>query len=152
MSNYKLIALGSRTLPPALQAAVDEARAQCPGVDEEEGGLILVKDDVYKFVKLRNKHTGETVAVGFIEFDPAEYGEKIISLFNDGWRNHSSFHTHPTGCRALPSMIDLTRLFNGFPVNYIWSPSREELSEFTYAGVCLEDGKTAWDYRGVLLD
>jgi len=118
----------------SITEALRVARVECLGRHEEEGGIILRNGEVFRFIKLTNRHTGTPTAVGFFEVDPQEYAEKILPLFNEGWKNYASFHTHPTGCRARPSMVDLTRLFNGFPDNYIWSPSFKELNQFSYGG------------------
>lgn len=148
MPSYRISVEGEASLAPSLNDALREASLQCPGVDEEEGGILLVKDDKYTFIKLRNRHTGEPVAVGFFEADPAEYGEKVIPLFNDGHKNFASYHTHPTGCRAMPSSVDLTRLFNGFPTNFISSPSRGELNRFTYDPSSTAD-EVGWHFHTV---
>ena len=121
-------------LEGSLKTALQQAMVQCPGTNEEEGGVILQGPTEFEFIKLRNQHTGTPVAVGFFEADREEYGQLVIPRFDAGLKNFASFHTHPTGCRAMPSTIDLTRLFNGFPINFICSPSMGELYCYTHRG------------------
>lgn len=136
-------------LDDVLYAVIQQAMSECPGVNEEEGGVILTRNGEYEFIKLRNKHTGTPTAVGLFEVDPKEYGEKVITKFDLGFRNYASFHTHPTGCRALPSTIDLSRLFRGFPDNFIWSPSMEELNLFSFDSL-MSNQRETWCMKSIL--
>ena len=139
----------------SLCAALKEAVVRCPGVDEEEGGFIVCRPRVreegeYQFHRIRNSHTGTPSAAGLYEPDRQEYGEKIIMSYNVGFQNYASFHTHPTNCPARPSITDLTRLFNGQPVNYICSPSLRELKVYSMVGV--DNDVTTWRSNGISLD
>lgn len=137
-------------LDGSLRVAIQLAVRHCPGIDEEEGGFIVRREQEFEFHHVKNQHTGTPVAVGFYEPEPQEYGDKIIQSYSRRFYNYGSFHTHPTGCRALPSMTDLTRLFNGQPHNFIWSPSLNELNWFEFA----HDDKTeiAWIMKRVKTD
>jgi hypothetical protein len=122
----------------ALRLAIN----QCPGVEEEEGGFLISRDDEIEFHKIVNKYSGTPTARGLYEPDRIEYGNKIIAAYSKGFINYASFHTHPTLCPAKPSQTDLTRLFNGQPVNFIWSPSVRELNMFTFVNTTV--GTTTW--------
>lgn len=132
-------------LEGSLKDALQRAMTECVGDREEEGGVIVVNGENYEFIKLRNQHTGTATAVALFDGDRQEYGEKVISKFDAGYKNFASFHTHPTGCGARPSHTDLTRLFTGFPVNFIWSPSLKELCRYDWEGV--ESDCTTWGAR-----
>jgi proteasome lid subunit RPN8/RPN11 len=61
---------------------------------------------------------------------------------------YASFHTHPKGCPARPSSMDLAELFTGHPVNYIWAPQEDELNRYTF----VKRGKLAyWDAHPISL-
>lgn len=106
----------------SLKKALQKASSECSWPGEEEGGIIVQKDDDFLFIKLTNANTGTEVAAALYTVNKTEYGEKIISLFDKGWKSYASFHTHPDGCLPNPSRIDLNQLFKGFPINYIYSP------------------------------
>lgn len=108
-----------------------KACTECKWDGEEEGGIIVQKGDDFLFTKLTNENTGSPIAAGLYTVDRKEYGEKIIKLFNDGWINYASFHTHPDGCPARASTIDLSKLFKGFQRNYIFSPWNKDLTLYT---------------------
>jgi len=112
-----------------------EAMASCisSGGDEEEGGVILQNGEEYQFIRIRNENTGTPIAGGLYTMDKGEYGSKVLGLTeHTGWIEFASFHTHPNGCRAYPSSIDLKQLFTGFPINFIYVPWSEELNVFEY--------------------
>ncbi len=134
MKRYELLIPSSpEILSPSLRQALKQAVIECPGDrNEEEGGFLVSLGDAIEFHRITNQHTGTPTATGFYEPDREEYGHKVITSYARGARNFGSFHTHPTGCRALPSLTDLQRLFNGQPNNFIWSPSCNELLWYRY--------------------
>lgn len=145
MMKYALKVEGPLTaadLGDSLHVALKLAVSTCLGADEEEGGFIVRKDDEYQFHRITNSHTGTPTAVGLYEPERQEYGDKVIGSYSQGFKNYGSFHTHPTNFPARPSFTDLTRLFNGQPVNFIWSPSLRELKKYTFLGA--NDDYTIW--------
>lgn len=134
--------LTAADLGDSLHAALKLAVSTCLGVNEEEGGFIVRKGDEYQFHGVTNRHTGTETAVVLYEPVAQEYGDKVIVSYGQGYQNFGSFHTHPTGCPARPSMTDLTRLFNGQPVNFIWSPSLREMKKYTF--VSANESYTVW--------
>lgn len=113
------------TLINALKLAV---KTCCETIDEEEGGIIMVRDNDYKFVRLENNLKGTPIAKSLISFE-TEYGTKIIPMFKERWRCYASFHTHPRfPCYA--SSIDYDNLFNGFRHNYIYSRCNKNISHY----------------------
>lgn len=119
----------------SLVEALRQALQECKGENEEEGGFLVKKDDdTVQFFKITNAHSGTLTARGLFEPDRAEYGEKVIASYGQGFKNFASFHTHPTNYPAYPSGTDVTRLFNGQPINFIWSPSLKDLRVYTYLG------------------
>lgn len=149
MQTYRLLQGEAVRLDGFLLGAIQQAVCQCPGINEEEGGFILRKEENFEFVKISNQHTGTSAAAYFYEANRTEYGSKVISKYNDGFKNHASFHTHPLGCRARPSMTDLSRLFNGAPCNFIWSPSFRELIRYIYISG-LDASVTSWAMADIL--
>lgn len=118
----------------SLKAALLLACHLCNGeINEEEGGFIVRKDDEYRFHKIRNANTGTPVAEALFTADKTEFGDKIIKgeMIKNKAIIDSSFHTHPTNYPPIPSHTDLTRLFKGFPINYIYSPSLSTLVQYT---------------------
>ena len=113
----------------SLGAAVRE----CGNSNEEEGGIILVKQNPsnggrsFKFVKVLNKMVGTPAARGLYVADPGEFGEKAFPLLTQGWRQYASFHTHPT-FSPTPSSLDEDKLFRGFKYNFIFSNTEKTLS------------------------
>ncbi len=120
------------TLPEQLRLARESVRL---GGAEEEGGFILKKTnatgDEYKFVKITNANTGTPIAPVLFSANKAEFGQKIIPLFREGWINWASFHSHP-GHSVRPSSTDLNKLFKGHPVNFIYSPRGGDLAKYTF--------------------
>jgi proteasome lid subunit RPN8/RPN11 len=104
-----------------------KARDACDNVLEEEGGVIIKKDDSYEFIKLTNVYAGTATAIGLYEADSKEFSKKVITRMNDGWRLCASFHTHPS-FSANPSSLDRSTLFQGFKVNFIYSPIKQQFS------------------------
>lgn len=147
---YYVIDKGTIELGRSLKEAIQCAKNECSSLSEEEGGVIVSKDLDYEFIKLRNQHTGNAIASGFYEADREEYGQKVIAKFEAGFKNFASFHTHPTGFRAYPSTIDLTRLFNGFPDNFIWSPSFDEIRWYSYIRNEVGDS-VSWEMKLVVM-
>lgn len=111
---------------------LQKAIATCTGV-EERGGVILYhpEKDLYEFVEVRNANAGTETAKVLWTGDREEHAKKVIARFREGWRQHGSFHTHPE-FPAHPSGIDMSQLFPGFKVNYIYSISDQELVRFTW--------------------
>lgn len=108
---------------------------------EEEGGFILKREDEYLFVKVKNANTGTEVALVLFTADRAEFGTKVIPHQKDGWIIWASFHSHP-GNSVMPSSTDLTKLFKGFPNNFIYSPKSKKLNWYQYRAE-----KSAWVYQ-----
>lgn len=104
-------------------AAIEE----CQDTLEEEGGVIINKLDDYEFVKLKNRYTGTYKACGLYHADDDELRDKVFSRIKDGWRFHSSFHTHPQ-FPATPSSLDTGTLFDGFKYNIIYSIEKKAFS------------------------
>lgn len=155
MSKYIIVQLDGVNAVGSLGEILHQAIFECPGEHEEEGGFIVVNNGKYEFIKIRNQHTGEPCAVGFYEADQHEYGEKVVGKLLSGYKNFASFHTHPTGCRAFPSSIDLTRLFNGAKTNFIWSPSLNELNQYDHLDASYYDdtnNATVWGMTPIFLD
>ena len=142
--------MGGAPIEASRDTCLQQAVAECLGENEEEGGIILSKGFRYEFIKLRNVHTGTPTAVCLFEVDPQEYGDKILpKILEDGFKSFGSFHTHPTGCRALPSTTDLNKLFKGFANNFIWSPSTGEFNWFVFSHVD-PDGRYHWKMWNLL--
>lgn len=137
-------------IAPSLIDCLNQAIASSTNQIEEEGGIILKKEDEYKYIKIRNNHTGTKIAWGLYEVDRQEYGNNIIPLFNGSWRNYATFHTHPNGCRPYPSLIDLTRLFKGARTNFIYSSSYRQLCGYKVDRIEGED-KIYWNAFEILL-
>ena len=117
----------AKTILAALLCAVDE----CPHRLEEEGGIILNKDEDYMFVRVKNIHEATQTAHGLYETDLVELKDKIFTRMTEGWKMHASFHTHPM-FGASPSSLDINKLFQGFPQNYIYSPIQKTYSLTTW--------------------
>lgn len=143
---------GKVKLYGSLREAMQLALNTCLLIEtnEEEGGFIPRKKDEFKYFRVNNCHSGTKVAAGLYEPDRKQYGETVIASYGDGFCNWGSFHTHPFGCRALPSLTDLTRLFNGQPNNFIWSPSLHELNWFEI--VSQDTTETIWRMKIVDLE
>lgn len=109
------------------------ASTECNDPLEEQGGLILNKDDEYTFVLIRNVHEGSQTAIGLYETDKQELKEKVFSRIPEGWKMYGSFHTHPC-FSATPSVTDMTYLFQGFENNYVYSPKQKTFSATTWEG------------------
>ena len=107
------------------------AMSQCPGLSEEEGGIILRKQEDFLFVKISNQVSGTAQARCLYVANAQEVGNKIIPLL-DSWVMYGSFHTHPTGYPASPSMLDLRALFRGFPINIIYAPGMKQLTSWRF--------------------
>ena len=120
--------------------AVLDAADACVRLDEEEGGIILAKDNEYKFLHVENMHSGTPVAIGLYEADRLEFGSKIVPLIAEGWRLFSSFHTHPPYA-ATPSSLDLGTLFKGFKHNVIYANGQRT---FSYSRWCQESVVTVY--------
>jgi len=110
-----------------------QAVENCPHPVEEEGGIILAKDDEYCFVKVKNIHKGTDTAAGLYETDQTELKENVLTKVADGWKFYASFHTHPK-YTPTPSSLDLEKLFQGFKYNAIYSPVREIFSYSQWLG------------------
>ena len=110
-----------------LLATLLVAAELCQSRQEEEGGIILLKDDQYVFEKIKNKNSGRNEASVLYEVTSEGMQEQIFPRLKDGWKMHASFHTHPS-FSTTPSSIDLGKLFLGFRYNFIYSPSGESFS------------------------
>lgn len=116
-----------------LKASLLKALETCAVDHEEHGGIILFKNPEYEFVKLTNLNTGTEVATALWTADRDEYCKLIIpKITKEGWKQYASFHIHPA-FSANPSIIDLTQLFLGFPINYIYSKRDKQLMEYRYS-------------------
>ena len=118
----------SKLLRLSLQTALSQYD---PGLDEEQGGFILVDGAQYEFVGVKNANTGTTIAHGLYTADKKEFAEKVLSKVMEGWSVYASFHTHPKGFPARPSQMDINQLFTGHPINFIYAPLSDELNMFT---------------------
>lgn len=107
------------------------AVCECPHRVEEEGGIILNKDDDYVFVRIKNIHENTQTAYGLYETDLCELKTKIFPKIAEGWKLYASFHTHPM-FGASPSSLDINKLFEGFKNNYIYSPIQKTYSITTW--------------------
>ena len=107
--------------------AVLKASEECTNNTEEEGGIIMEKDGVYEFVRVKNHHEGTDRAVGLYETDLEEFSQLVFSKVCKSWKMHASFHTHP-GFSPTPSSLDLDKLFQGFKYNVIYSPAHRTFS------------------------
>ena len=104
------------------------------GLEEEQGGFILRKQDEFLFVQVRNANTGTPSAPGLYTADAQEYGEKVIKLeLTGGWKLFATFHTHPTNCSPWPSGTDVGNLFKSAKVHFIFAPWCDELNCFVYS-------------------
>lgn len=114
-----------------IEAVLLEAVGACRHRIEEEGGVILYNaaEDSYRYEKLRNSNTGTPIAPVLWTADRYEYAEKVIPTFSKGWKHYASFHTHPQFI-PYPSSIDYSELFPGFPINYIYSPATQEITQW----------------------
>lgn len=113
-----------------LTLSLDLAKSSCKfDGDEEEGGIILMKDDVFEFIKITNTNTGTPTALVLYSLDRDEFGEKVLSKLLNGWNIYASFHSHP-GVSTSPSLIDLQYLFSSFPRHYIYSPLGGGVSKY----------------------
>ena len=101
--------------------------------DEEKGGIILCKDAEYSFALLANDNTGTDLAKVLWSANRKEYGSKVIPMIKDGWEQYASFHTHPK-FKPIPSSIDMEKLFEGFPRNYIYSPEFKTFGIYVWEG------------------
>jgi|CryBogDrversion2_7_1035282.scaffolds.fasta_scaffold00001_22 proteasome lid subunit RPN8/RPN11 len=111
-----------------LSRVITGAAISCPLDNEEEGGIILTKNEIdFVFVKVKNLHAGEEVAYGLYVTDPKDFGEKVISMIGKGWNMYASFHTHPQFA-PTPSQLDYDKLFQGFKYNYIYSKKHRAFS------------------------
>lgn len=100
--------------------------------DEEEGGFILhnAKSGEYKYLLIANQNSGQPVAKVLWTADQFQFAHKVLGEIKNGWIPVASIHTHPR-FPALPSAVDLTELFLGFPTNYIYSPVSEVISKWS---------------------
>lgn len=115
-----------------LEQVLGHAVKECKDAKEEEGGVIIRhSDDHYQFIKLRNQNTGTEIAPVLWTADRNEYAQKVMPLFFKGWRQFASFHTHPQFL-PFPSNIDLTQLFPGFSIDYIYSQKTREITKWSY--------------------
>lgn len=119
-----------------LKGALWEALEGCWNIQEdmeERGGIIIhnKETDIYRFVYLHNSNSGTPIAPVLYTADRGMYAKIVIPLMRAGWRHYASFHTHPQ-FEAWPSHIDMTELFPGFPINYIYSGSKNKLMKYTW--------------------
>ena len=100
---------------------IHKAADACECVDnEEKGGVILYKDEDFKFIKLENKHKGTPTSHTLYEVNPDEFGKIMTDYVTKGWQLFSSFHTHPS-FPPTPSSTDMNYLFPGYKYNTIYS-------------------------------
>lgn len=119
----------------SLKDALDNAIELTKGNFEEEGGIIIhhAESDAYEFVHLPNANAGTPIAPSLFTADRQAVGKLIIARYKDGWRMHSSFHTHPA-FTPYASNIDRTQLFTGFPTNFIYAPRFDAIFKYTMPG------------------
>jgi len=97
------------------------AQQECTHPSEEEGGIILEKNNEFKFIKVINEHKGTPTAIGLYAANQKEIAALVLpNVIKDQWKFYASFHTHPR-FSATPSMIDHKYLFEGFRYNIIYS-------------------------------
>jgi proteasome lid subunit RPN8/RPN11 len=104
----------------ALAGAIVDGVNECRHKFEERGGVIMEKFGDYTFVFLSNVHEDSPIAYGLYEASRDEFGSRVIPLMQQGWKLFASFHTHPK-FTAHPSSLDLSKLFQGFKYNVIYS-------------------------------
>lgn len=118
-----------------LKNIVEQAIHECVRTDDEEdGGVILIRNGDYKWVKLKNSISGESRAKVLYVIDKyGEYVDKVISQFQHGWRLFASFHVHPQFTSQC-SHIDETMLFRDFNKNIIYSGLTSETRLYQWEG------------------
>ncbi len=111
------------------------AQAICYGEDfkDREGGGVLMVDretnESFSFIPITNSMAATNRDKYLYVADKDEYGKKVIPLIiSCQFKPFASFHTHPGNCSTDPSYTDVSKLFMGFPINYIYSPTRKQLS------------------------
>ncbi len=114
-----------------LEEILEQAATVCNNTTEEEGGIILHKDGDYLFVKLKNNNTGTDLARVLWTADRYEYAAQVLPLLKEGFKHYASFHTHPMFV-PFPSHIDVTQLFPGFSLNFIYSQAKQQVTGWTY--------------------
>ena len=110
-----------------------QAAEECFNPIEEEGGIIIEKEKVYEFVKIKNVYEGTSSAPSLYETDREKLSELIFSKICKGWKMYASFHTHPS-FSATPSDLDLTKLFQSFKYNIIYSVKNDMFSYSEWLG------------------
>lgn len=119
----------------SIEMALDDAVTLCWKTRkdfEEAGGIILFKEpDEYLFIPVTNSNTGTDEAPVLYSADRNEYAKYVIPMFKWGYKQYASFHTHPQFL-PNPSSIDMTVLFPGFPINYIYSGLTNRIVKFTW--------------------
>lgn len=108
-------------LSVSLMQAMVLASESCTNKIDEEGGLILKRNEDCCFVKVENKYAGTDIAGGLYETEMQSLSKNVFPLLKEGWQMFASFHTHPM-FSASPSSIDMTKLFLGFKYNVIFAP------------------------------
>lgn len=122
----------------SLVQQLNNAIVECQNLAEEEGGLIIQKDDSFSFIKVTNSHSGNPIAQGLWEPDRNEFAQKVLAKYKEGWRIYASLHTHPIFL-PTPSVLDLTELFRGFPINFIYSKLHKKITEWSVHPIAGED-------------
>jgi proteasome lid subunit RPN8/RPN11 len=118
-------------LKECLEAAVAYGDS---GGREEVGGLILTRNDEFRWVPLHNQHAGTYTAFTVFEPTHAEYTAKIMPLLREGWKRHGSFHSHPS-FSYHPSYTDYgsnSALFLSYHINYIYSVPEKCVAKYTW--------------------
>lgn len=131
MCSRKLLEEYTMLENPRFAKTVLQAAEECSHPLEEEGGVILSRDDEYCFVKITNIHQGTDTAVALYEAERNELGRCVFDKYRDGWQLFASFHTHPQFA-PYPSYIDLDTLFQGFAHNVIFAPLHKTFSYSTW--------------------
>jgi proteasome lid subunit RPN8/RPN11 len=111
-----------------LKAVLLDAVEICKHPVEEEGGIILQRNNDYMFVYVLNIFRNTPTAAGLYETEQDMLATDVFPKLAEGWRFYASFHTHPS-FSPTPSNLDLTALFQGFKHNFIYAP---KLNEFSY--------------------
>lgn len=127
---------------------LSQARDECTEGLEEEGGVILenITTSELQYIKVRNANTGTEIAPVLWTADRFDYAKKVLPLYAQGWKRYASFHTHPQFV-PYPSSIDFNVLFPGFPINYIYSPVTQEITQWNVLSTDKNKFELAGMYR-----
>lgn len=97
----------------------------------EEGGLIFQKNNEFTFAQIDNKNRNTDIGCVLYEPTKEDYIKTVLALNKEGWKIHSSFHTHPK-FSAHYSQIDYKFLFQSFPINFIKSIKDKNIMKYAW--------------------